>query len=294
MRYKGVFLLVFLGVMSGWHARAQAHTLYVPVKRSELDLAHDYHIELLKKALHASGQRDIVIKDTVPMLEGRALRSLEQGTIIDIYWMGADQEKEQRLRKIPIPTTRGLIGFRQLLVHRDQLHQFDDIDSRQALTSMVACQGHDWPDTLILRHAGVKVVTTSHFEDLFSMLNSRRCDFFPRAVHDVARELEERQHRFPELVLVEGLMIHYRFAVYFYTNKNNEALAAAVEQGLALLSESGEFDSFMQQHPLTRGVFPLSFLTEQRVISLANPFLGEEPTPDQLSRYWIAPPSISD
>ncbi|MFD2449342.1 hypothetical protein ACFSQE_13670 [Vogesella fluminis] len=57
------------------------------------------------------------------------------------------------------------------------------------LHDKVAGQGHDWPDTYILRAAGLPVETSIGYEALFGMLRHGRFDYFPRGVLEVEDEI---------------------------------------------------------------------------------------------------------
>lgn len=247
--------------------------ILVPAPRSELDVAHSYHVTLLQMALQASASdsEPPSIRSTINMVETRAMRELEKGELLNVSWMGTDEEKERRLQAIPIPTTMGLIGFRKFFVQRNKAHKFKAVTSIDHLKSLVACQGTDWPDTLILRHAGLPVATTPAYEDLFAMLNAGRCDYFPRSLHDFKQELITRQVMYPNLEPLEDVILHYPFAVYFFTSQENQALADKILQGLRVLHANGDFLRHIQTHELTRRAFPLTQHKGANVITLENP-----------------------
>lgn len=265
--------------------------LNVPIKRSDKDISHDYHINLLRNALATLEGEHFTIDYQIPMTESRAQRALSNDTFIDVFWMGTDAVKESELRAIPIPTTKGLIGFRKFLIRRENTTDFDNITSLSDLQTKLACQGHDWTDTQILRNAGLTVVTSPHYEALFGMLQAGRCDYFPRALHDFARELSERSELYPSLIEYHELMIQYPFAVYFFTHKHNQALADKIEQGLKNLHDSGEFDRYMRTHPLTQNVFPLSQYKNNHIIRIDNPEWNQHNT-RQHPQYWFSPEDI--
>ncbi|ALS98954.1 hypothetical protein [Lacimicrobium alkaliphilum] len=264
--------------------------IQIPGPRSAYDISHDYHVKLLKLALEAGAKDKPIpeIRASMEMVEGRALRELVKGQWLDLYWLGTDKEKERQLRAIRIPTTRGLIGFRKFQLHRDTVPRMDKVTTLEALQQLVACQGTDWPDTDILRQAGLKVTTTPNYEKLFDMLQARRCDYFPRGYHDHSKELILRAQHYPDLVSYDGILLHYPFAVYFFTSKTNEELARWIERGLEKLIDNGDFIQFMQSHPLTRHIFPLTDQQNVRYFQIDNPLLPSE-TNYQNPRYWFKP-----
>lgn len=269
---------------------ASAETLKIPMPRYENDLSHQYHVTLLKMALQHSS-----IDDELPsfeyefeMSEGRAVMELMKGKLIDVYWLGADQDRERDLRAIPIPTTRGLIGFRQFIIQRNALGQFEKIRNIKDLSRYVACQGTSWPDVRILEASGLKVTATPLLENLYRMLAAGRCDYLPRGYHDVKKEMQARQNVYPNLMSYHSILLHYPFAVYFFTNRQNEALALRIEQGLNKLVKSGQLLSHMQNNPLTKHIFPLTQKQPALFLSIENPHMHKAPQYSD-HRYWFVP-----
>jgi hypothetical protein len=266
----------------------------VPKPRSEHDVSQQYYVALLRKALQkaAAGRPLPDILPVAEMEQGRAVRELQKGQIIDLFWMGTDRDKEQQLRAIRIPLERGLMGFRMLTIRRSQVEEFNQISSLQQLRKLTACQGLSWPDTKILQSAGLKVQTSPVYENLFKQVNAGRCDYFPRGLHEGQTELRERAALYPDLVRYPNLMLHYPFAIYFFTGKQNETLAQWIEQGLEMMITDGELLAHMQQHPLTAHVFPLSQFSMQHWLELKNPGLSPD-TRNLDRRYWFVPADFS-
>jgi hypothetical protein len=220
------------------------------------------------------------------MEQDRAVKELIRGRTIDIFWMGADQKRNSLLRAIPIPLERGLMGYRQFIVHRSRVTDFDQVNNLADLKNFTACQGTHWPDTDILRAADLRVRTSTGYENLFKQVAAGRCDYFPRGFHEIRIEMSKRAGEFPELVAYEPLILHYPFAVYFYVRQDNEALANWVQQGLEKMIDEGELLDHMQKHNHTRRAFPLKAQIPRRLIEIPNNQL-----PDaegfQAPRYWF-------
>ncbi|MDP1340920.1 hypothetical protein, partial [Klebsiella variicola] len=77
------------------------------------------------------------------------------------------QRETSGLLTVRIPIDRGLMGWRLLLVRRSELAQWDQVRHLDDLRRRIAGQGHDWPDTAILRANGLQVGTSSVYEALF-------------------------------------------------------------------------------------------------------------------------------
>ncbi|CAI3794707.1 hypothetical protein [Rheinheimera sp. MM224] len=285
-----LLLLCFVACFIAQAASETPAQLLVTKPRSEFDINHQYYTSLLKKALTkaAAGRTIPELKPTFAMEQGRALRELAKGESLDVFWVGTDLDKEQEFRAIRIPLERGLMGFRKFILRKDSIAKFNSIRSLQQLQQLTACQGAFWPDVEIMRSSGLKVEEAPVYENIFKQLLAGRCDYFPRGLHEGVIELEKRQALYPELVRYNKLMLHYPFAVYFFTRKENEALALWIEQGLEQMIDDGELLAHMQQQELTRHVFPLQHHSSDPWISIKNPLLSPD-TPVTNSRYWFQP-----
>ena len=116
----------------------------------------------------------------------------------------------------------------------------------------------------------------------------RRCDYFPRAITEVYGELES--NTYPDLMAYDRVLLSYTFPMYFFTSKDNEALARKLEERLLIFAESGDLQAFIRQHPVTKSAFPLARFSESLIFSLKNPDLPAA-TPLQNQALWMDLPS---
>lgn len=295
---KPAYFLILLSVIYFIHSSTinaqdfeQQFVLKIPKSRSTFDISHDYHLTLLNMALVQAAKGRVVPKFEIlktRMSQGRASIELMKGEMLDVYWLGSDKETNERLRAIKIPTTRSLIGYRKFLINRESLEAFEKVKSVEDLKKFAACQGAHWPDTKVLAAAQLPVTTSTIYEDLFKMLDAKRCDYFPRAYHDIKNELFNIKGLYPNLIQYDRILLHYPFAVYFYTNKSNEALARWIEEGLEELSEKGAIEALMVKHPLTAHVFPLKDETHTLYLPLHN-FRLDPNTETTNRKFWFIP-----
>lgn len=293
MKLAIFFILVSAMSLSNWSAAAntaERYELRIPKGRGANDSAHHYFTELMLKALRkaANGRTLPTLVPTLEMAPARTVRELKLGRTIDIFWLGANRERERDLLAVPVPLERGLIGYRQFIVRRDRAAEFDAITNLSELANFKACVGAQWVDLDILKSAQLRVVTSVGHENLFKQLVAGRCDYFPRAVHEAKIEMANRAADYPELMVYEGMMLYYPFAVYFFVRHEDEELATWLKQGLEKMIDDGEFIAFMQKHPHTQLAFPLSKVAYKRLFLLPNnslPLFTDEKNP----RYWFQP-----
>jgi len=253
---------------------------------SHIDERASYPIALLKLSLQKSGADYQLAPSVVQMQQGRSLRFLEQGKHIDVVWTVTTIERERQFLPIRIPIDRGLIGWRLLLIQSKREAVFASVRQRDALAILVAGQGHDWPDTEVLRANQLKVTTSSTYEGLFKMLALGHIDYFPRSVSEIWPELDARTGR--GLAVEPGLVLHYPEALYFFVNRNNQALAGAIDKGLRAAIEDGTMERLFQR--FYGAAIRRANLAGRTRITLHNPLLpASAPTAD--AALWFAPPA---
>lgn len=241
-----------------------------------------YQLRLLKAALDASGQPYELIPAGRDLVQSRLLKEIAAKRI-DIYWSMTSTERERLLLPIRIPLDKGLNGWRLLLVAKTQQDVFNKVQSLADLSKYVLLQGHDWPDTQILKFNGLIVDTSQHPAQLFDMLRKGRAVGFPRSVVEISAEMNDHQ---PELAIDPHLVLYYPSAVYFFVNKANQPLANAVERGLQRLQASGQFEQmFWQEYG---AALKQANLAGRVMLSMRNPDLPLL-TPLDNKSLWYQP-----
>jgi hypothetical protein len=277
---------LLIGGLAAPAAHAESVRVWLPRHMSTADPQLPYVQQLVLLALERAGVNADVQLVNLEMYQGRSLVELARGSSpIDLMWTMTDRERESSgILPIRIPIDRGLMGWRVLLVRRGDLPRWAQLRGLEALKQRVAGQGHDWPDTAILRANGLRVSTSSGYEALFRMLSSGRFDYFPRAVFEVDAELANDRH--PGLAVVPNLMLHYPAAAYLFVSPHRPELAELLRSGLEKAVADGtmqhlhqaHFGALIRAHPVTR----------DRVLRLQNPLLPPD-TPLQRRELWLQP-----
>jgi hypothetical protein len=286
MRLIIVLLLLHVGFAAAAHAPEEGFTIRYLAPVAQEETLHNYFTELLKKALAkgADGRPIPRLEPLTFMEQGRLTHELIRGELVDINWMAADDTRTKNLRMIPIPLDRGLFGYRRFIIHKDKVAEFDRVQTLADLKHYVACQGLGWPDSTIMRAAGLKVREAPGLESIFKQIAAGRCDYFPRGFIEPESELLPRATTYPTLVIYDKLMLHYPYGIFFFVNRKNEALAQWIENGLNRMIDSGEFEKYMHSNPLTRPYFPLK--RHPNILTLKNPLMVKG-LDYQNTRYWF-------
>ena len=288
MTPKRFFVFILLVITSV--ARAETVELKIPMPRSKFDISHDYYLKLISKAFqkadpHVSPPN---LVPSFPMQQGRAVTELRKSENIDLFWIGTDRIKERNLISVKIPLERGLMGFRRFIIHRDNIEKFDKVTSIDDLKSLIACQGTHWPDTKIMRAAGLVVDASPVYEHHFDKVSAKRCDYFPRGFHEGQAEIDQRRALYPDLVLYQRIILQYPFTVYAFFSRENYVFAEKLERGLRIMLKDGSLAQHMATHPLTAHIFPLNQWKAGLLIQLPNKDVGD-PKNSPFADYWLSP-----
>jgi len=179
---------------------------------------------------------------------GRQFSELrKKGGAIDLNWNMTSEQREEEFRAVKVPLLHDLNSYRVFLILDGEQEKFDDIRSLPELGSLAAGQGAHWPDTVRLRSNGLEVVTSAQYELLFSMLASKRFDYFPRGLYEVWAE--QKRHAQRGLVVEPNIMLYYPAPFYFFVRKENRVLAQRLEAGLKMSMRDGSFDALFYSVP---------------------------------------------
>lgn len=281
-------LLLLITATNMLAAEPPVERIRYPRQEASTDHRSDYFLAVLELALNKSQTHFgayVLTPADIGMQQARALESLLSQRHLDVVWTITSRERERQLLPIRIPLDKGLYSYRVLLIRTGEQPRFDRIRQLSDLAALVAGQGHDWPDTQILRANGLKVETNSRYSSSFEMLARGRFDYFPRGVSEIGPELQ--QHQQLSLAVEQRLLLHYPSAMYFFVSPQATRLAARLQQGLEVALADGSFDQLFNQHPAMKDA--LGLLQQPRlVLALDNPLLPGQ-TPLGTARYWYRP-----
>lgn len=284
MRRRPLLALPLL--LAGSPLRAQPDDpVRLPHHISMPDPQLPYVRRVVELALNRAGSRREVQFVDLDMAQGRTLVELAGGhSSIDLMWTMTDRQRESTpLLPVRIPIDRGLLGWRLLLVRRSELAEWSRVRTLKDLSARLAGQGHDWPDTTILRANGLQVGTSSVYDALFRMLAAGRIDYFPRSIVEIDAEMAGGRH--PDLAIAPDLMLHYPAAAYLFVSPTRPELAAELKAGLEAAIADGSFQRLhREQYATVLRAHP----KPPNVLRLSNPLLSPE-TPLQRRELWLQP-----
>jgi hypothetical protein len=198
--------------------------------------------------------------------QNHMIRLVQENKFVNLFWTMTSKKREELLLPVRFPLFKGLLGCRVFLIKKGQQLKFDRLENAEQLKSLSAGQGEDWPDTKILLSNHFKVTTSSKDENLFKMLAKNRFDYFPRALHEARREINQHE----SLAIEKRFLFYYDAPFYFFVNKRNKRLATRLEYGLKVAINDGSFEDLFNKHPVSSNILTQFNLNKREVISLEN------------------------
>ena len=244
----------------------------------------DYELSLLRLALEKI-HKPYEIRP-VPengATQARIIELIDSGQV-DLFWAATSLELEKKLTPVRIPLYKGLLGYRVLLIRRDDQPRFQSIKTAAQLKTIKLGQGKTWADTDILSANGFTLVTSMKYPGLFHMLDGGRFDAFPRGIQEPWAEL--RQFSQLNLAVEQSLLLRYKMPLYFFTSNANQELARDIEAGLNLAIADGSFDRVFWGSPLVQDILRYAQLPGRTLIDIDNPHLPPK-TPLDRRELWV-------
>ena len=115
--------------------------LKMSAPQSRKDTRSEYKYEVLKHALEATRTEYghyIMTLDAPPMPRKRALEILRKGDHINVYISPIIPSWLDQVLTIKTPIRRGILDYRLLIVHKDQLPLFENITSIESLRKFLS------------------------------------------------------------------------------------------------------------------------------------------------------------
>lgn len=242
-----------------------------------------YAIDMIRLGLEKVGRPfEIVVEDDA--LSAPKLREELIAGNIDVIWTATNMDMEENALPVRVPLYKGLLGHRILIVHKDNEHLFDHVDSMEEALKFRYGQGAGWPDTAIMQANGMNVVAATKYEGLFHMADGKRFDAFPRGVHEPWGELKNNPDL--ELAVDKNLMFVYTSPYYLMVTPGRPELAADIERGLLMAVDDGSFDEKFFNNDMVKMVLKYANLKDRRIFKLRNPELPPK-TPLDNPKLWI-------
>lgn len=236
-----------------------------------------YKHTVLKRALEVTraeyGPYSTKITD-IDIKPKRLIALMQTSAMVNAAVFAAEELWDNSATAIRVPIRGGSLSYRLLLVNKNNLDKFASVTNLSELKALTPGLVNDWSTTTVMEDASFQVVKSQHFEGLFSMLESGRIDYVPRAIYEIYDELENRQNKFPDIVIEPTLALMIPMVSYVYVAPSEKRLAERLNKGLHQLHETGElkkiFDDFYAQE------FNRATLDSRRLIKIDSEYFNQQ------------------
>ena len=237
-------------------------------------VSEDYYLALLAAALDATessyGAYELVYTND-PLSSERKHELLVTGTRVNVdRLVGFAKYKGARkgLIRVTVPLLNGFMGYRILLIRRENQALFRTVNTLGDLTKLPMGLGKGWEGD-IYKQNGFKVAEPLTMDSLLKMLAGKRYYFVPLSVVEIEDHYEIEGSRVENLVPEQTLLLYMPLPMYFYVSPEYPKLAERLTTGLIYIKESGKVDKIFKEHFGER--LHRLRLAERTLIELANP-----------------------
>ncbi|WP_052692101.1 type 2 periplasmic-binding domain-containing protein [Teredinibacter purpureus] len=206
--------------------------------------------ELLKKTEAEYGPYNFGV-NYLQVNYDRGRRVVAEGRVVNFFTNPLPARKleiDRELSVIHTPVMHGLLGYRVLIVRKDNLEKFKRIENYSDLQKFKAGQVNFWADVPVYEENGLPLVLSSSFESLFFMLSRGRFDYIPLSVGEARQTLEEISTQYDNLVIVPDIVIYYPFPVFFQASKHYPELTVRLRKGMQIAQSDGTLDKLFNHY----------------------------------------------
>lgn len=237
-------------------------------------VSEDYYLALMTAALKATesshGAYQLVFTQE-PLSSERKHELLVTGEKMNVdRLVGFPIQKGARvgLIRVPVPVLNGFMGYRILLIRKEDQSRFRSIKTLAELAQLLMGFGKGW-EGHVYKHNGFSVAEPLTMTSLLKMLAGKRYFFVPLSVIEIDDHYEIEGARVENLVPEQTLLIYMPLPVYFYVSPEYPVLAERLTAGLMHLKKNGQMDEIFKTHFGAR--LQRLKLSERTLIELSNP-----------------------
>jgi hypothetical protein len=237
-----------------------------------------YETELLEACISATakdfGSSIVQIDNTnYPVAEDES-NVFANGTDILVTVAGNLKFEHQQKIIIPQPLTKGLLGYRLILIRNESLDRFSKLESTHALQTLSIGIPRTWADAEMFRQNRYRVVENGTFDDLFVLLKSKAFDYTALGANEIEDVFKERVVSLGGISIEPSTMIYYPYPLVFYVNPSKPQLAERVASGLKAILDNGQHEQIFHKHH--GDVVQRLNLKQRKIFTLKNPILPPE------------------
>jgi hypothetical protein len=187
---------------------------------------------------------------------------------------------------IPIPLTRGLLGYRTLVytdnIKEKWLHTTHPDELKKNFTIGT---GRNWLSSSWLTQQGYTIIEGHTVDSLWRMLNHGRFDLFHRGILEVNQEVNQQLALGHSLFIDDKFLISYKVDFFFYVQPGDTNTKKIITEGLKMAYANGSFQQRFEEYIKKSLPEHKNMLNGKNIIQLEN-----QPIPQSVrnipDKYW--------
>ncbi|WP_299978045.1 hypothetical protein [uncultured Pseudoteredinibacter sp.] len=270
-----------------------SQTVAVDLWYFQTHVRHRFRTEAMELILSYTAQQKPSLRLqpwTRPLTQQRAVSIMRNGQFPMFATLSEHRQFQlPELIRTESHLVAGLMGFRMLLSHKQNLEKLSGIQSiEQMRTKLRIGFGQHWRDYSVLQANDLTLVGTPHYSNLFPMLEADRFDAIPRGLNQIFIEEQYWQSRFPDIQVFEEYAWYYPYPIYLYMHKDYQWIMERINYGFFRAMQDGRMRSLFKKHFQEE----IDWLEKKqpKLFVLKNPFLESEPNFHNLC--WWAPRAL--
>lgn len=273
------------------------HCLAAPVSLVVQNEPHILHARALVQVALKAGGLEANFIDAPKGNERRNLQLISSGHVhIDMMPATPDRlalVQQGRLRMIPIPLDRGLLGYRVNLLLEKHKNMLARVRTAEDMKRFNLGQNVGWMDVAIYRAAGIPTKEIKEWANgEFALhMEAGLLDLFPLGLEETLTHfLPHFRKYYPQLTVDPHIIVRYPWYRFVWVSPKAEADAVykALRKGFEIIASNGEFLEIWSRY---RKVPSPEVLKGRIFIDINNPFYGPELIPARWRKLLVSPGS---
>jgi hypothetical protein len=284
-----IFSLLVLTLMLATMPLSAMDNIRYEKGQSKLDVRTGYKLELLRSALDytVDNYGPYQITTDAPRMNAlQARKQLQTGKRLNVFIAVTNNDWESTAIAIKIPVRKGLLNYRLLLIHKNDLPIFENIKTVDELKEQTVGLLYGWSINAVMGEQEFRIKNGNNYDGLFRMLDLHRFNFLPRGINEIFGELAQRKDILRNVVIEPNIALYIPTPGYIFVSRKYPRLAKRLQEGLELMIKDGSFD--MLFHKYFDESISKAKLNQRLILKLENVNLPEG-TPLERNELWFTP-----
>lgn len=248
-----------------------------------------YKMEVLQQALSLTEDKYgpyKIISTALLTRTSRAILEVSSGKKTNVFIALTTKTWEEYTIPIRIPIRRGILNYRLLLTHKDNLEAFSQVKTYNDLKEYEMGLLSGWATAEVMETNTLKVSNYNAYSGLFYMLETKRIDYIPRGINEIYDELEFYSDKMQNLVVIPNIALYIPAPTYIFVSPQAPRIAKRLQEGLSIMVENKALENIFNRFYAEK--IAKSKISSRTIIKIDNPLLPSL-TPLNDERLWWKP-----